>query len=517
MKNLPTSLLLLLVAMSVTNCQCPGDDDDGSTTGPGPIVRNHEIPIFLGNRLNDFHLDKTYYAGPRVARFKLTFEFIVPGGTVGWREGVTLRLLDMGGNELESFDRTTPRIDGPFESEFIEGNAARIEVTSGGTIVNLDGEARLEVRRVELELLDDDVASVPFALEPGREIIALSQETRNGSQEYTFDVPDDYILTSVYVSPFNDSVFNNVGASMAVGVDAPSTSFMAPVDTDTGLYHELNAPPGSQLSISVRMGFATHYWIVIQRVASLHDVVAEMDETLTPGQARIFDRGEFEDTVRDFDPTNQPHYRQQSEYIQPRQTYPGRIRELSVLASARALDATEGYLRFDDIDLFHSYDSLRDVDIHFADDCDRAYSGSQHIVMFLNQLDSPVFGGFTFFHEWAHRDYAMLDEYVDVELSILFSTPIDWNTVMASFFASEFCSYNNHANAPSVANYPADSNWSYLASLYGILPPGPAALGLYPQNQASYFDVLNKLEQLMSFNEITNDWDAVEVAHEECP
>lgn len=494
--------------------------------------------IPLGNVDNVILIRKTYYAGPNVTKFRLAFRFVSPEDE-DWPANLKFCLTDASSLVvLKSFTRDINRINKLFWSDEISGNTVGILLTSEDKrLSNITGYPRLEIDSVEtwhthdLALREPKVSNA-LKLYMGGEVIAFFADV---TAEHFFyadipQYPSNWLpITSIYISPFAPNHNNLLEPELTYsGGSFSSAAFtVKPQSGDAGIYHEFPRV-NEKVCIQVRAKKTGHYLLTVQNLRWLHSgVVTEWDHSFdgkTPPKINdkpvinsingISDKGDF---------TKVYEY-QLNQYINDSaSSYSRRFKEMFTFASSRALAASEGYLRFSSTDLYHATDPFRDVDLYIKD-CtsdvsqtspsycyDRENSNinghpclNYRINLYRKDLNEPYSGGYILHHEWGHYDYGMFDEYLD-QYGTEDTLP-SWaacpNSIMGTSRNFEFCSYLNHKTATGV---PAGQNpaWEFLTMRYGIMLPNIPLPGVYPQNQATYLDVLHKLEDLI---EITHHY-----------
>jgi hypothetical protein len=474
-------------------------------------------PIELGNGANFVNVDKTFFLGHRVERFRVKFRVINPGRTANWPAGLTLRLGPNGGVSENFPSGQPPQLppmepDGSFWSREFPTNFLTIKVGSGPASIGFDGGApRVEIVAVERHILPGvDRNDLPTAstgarrnaltLEQGEETIAF---TPGIDEALHFRIPGPSVprTQSLYISPrsvtLNNSVSLRVHLSTRgfVGPDT-NTSWLEPAPGDTGIYTEFTTPQGQDMFATV---VASAMAPSLIRHAS---VVEGFENIVMERDAQMLDAPDINvSAIRGSVNEQNPFNGQIADYLLPTKAdFNRRIRETLTIATAYALDASDGQLRFASADLHQNISPTRNVDIQFSvcrnTPC-RANAGFTRISMFdTDVMTDPQGAGRVFHHEWGHWEYGLPDEYLDVTgpPPVMFSDAIDPNSLMGTDGSTEFCTANNHLWAPGAVGA-EDSCWTQLMAQYQSVTLGPAP---FPSlSHARYLDVLHKLEGLV--------------------
>src|SRR5262245_4646476 len=173
------ALALVIVPLTlVTGCTSP--------SAPDPIVQTYH-PIELGNQGNFVNIDKTFFLGHRVERFRLRVRLVNPGFAAQWIPGIAISLGPPGAS-LQQFQDVPADAepDGSFWTQEFASNFVVIRIRSGGTLVNFQGgQPRFEIVAVERYFLPGvDRNDLPTAstgarrnaltLSRGEDVIAFS-------------------------------------------------------------------------------------------------------------------------------------------------------------------------------------------------------------------------------------------------------------------------------------------------------------------------------------------------------
>ena len=304
---------------------------------------------------------------------------------------------------------------------------------------------------------------------------------------------------SLYVSPRSLTLNNSVSLRVhltTIGFVNPDANvpWLEPVSGDTGVYTEFTTPQGQDMFVTVVASAMAPYLIRHAWLAErFENIVMERDAQMQA--APDIDVG----VIRGSSTEQSPFSAQIADYLQPQADFNRRIRETLTIATAFALDASDGQLRLASADLHENISPTRNVDIQFSvcrtSPC-RANAGFTRISMFNTDVNNPPGAGRTFHHEWGHWEYGLPDEYLDVSgpPPVQFSDAIDPNSVMGTSASTEFCTANNHLWAPD-AGGEEESCWTQLTTQYPSVTLGPAPLPNLSHGR--YLDVLHKLEALV--------------------
>lgn len=493
-------------------------------TQPPPPTTTFEtfVSIPLGNGSNAVSIAKPFFLGHRVESVRLRVRFHIPNRTNHWINGVTLRVREAGATGVvQQFANlpTTAAADGSFWTRRFNGNAVWISIFSSGIIGFDGGQPEFQIlevdRRFEPATSRDDVPAANLAgdnhlnLSPGHEAIAHTPGTSE-SQHFAINT---WAYTSqrfaIYASPFLPDLGNDVGLrlSLSVPVASPNgvipATFRSPSDEgvwerpaggDSGIYYEFVVPPKTpHVLITVNSALRAPYFLSVNRVRKIfYNVVMERDEEIgTPAATNDL-------ALRNLTSNEFPYGWQLADFLPENPNIDQRIEDVTVLASAYMLDASDGMFRFGGAKLYRNISWSRNVDVQFKKGEGRANAGAFKITMFEDdELQEPLGGGWTFHHEWGHWEYNMPDEYIDVSgpPPLDFSLEVDPNSVMGTRATTEFCHEDNHQWTEDAGNADEESMWQLLVDQYEVLP-GQDSGGL---NQGRYLDVLNQLNKLLEF------------------
>lgn len=482
----------------------------GPPSAPSPTVTTY-YPIELGNQSNFLRVDKTFFLGHRVERFRLKVRFVNPGRTAQWIPGVTLLFESPGG--FQRFQSLPPDadMDGSFWTQEFTTNFTNIRIGSNN-IVDFDGgQPRFEIVAVERHFLPgvdrDDLPTAStgarrnaLTLLRGDDVIAFSPGLAE-AQHYRIPVATTPRTQSLYISPRTLSLNNSIGLKVHLSTTGfvfpdANVTWIEPAPGDSGIYTEFTRTAGQDTFVTVVSTVIAPYlirqtWLVEQ----FEDIVMERD-----GQMRAAPDIDL-NPIRGDASQDMPFNAQIADYLQGSADFDRRIRETVAVASAFALDASDGQMRFRSAELHRNIRATRNVDVQFSicatPPC-RANAGFSRISMFNTDLSNPASAGRTVHHEWGHWDYGLPDEYVDVSgpPPTLFSDAIDPNSLMGTSASTEFCTANNHRWAAD-AGGEEESSWTQIADQYPGVAPAPVTFSTLSHGR--YLDVLHKLEALLSY------------------
>lgn len=486
-----------------------------SQSTPSPVTSTY-YPIELGNGSNHVQVRKRFFLGHRVERFKLRVRLVNPGRTNPWPAGISLSFVsNQGGFQQFSGPPATTETDGSFWTQEFNANWTQIRLGSNG-IVSFDaGQPRLEILGVERHFSPGvDRESVPtptFAVDDpthqrlirGSDIIGFSPGVVE-TQHYVIPVSTSPRLGSIYISPRLLSLNNDMGIKMHrsstgfVAWDA-NVTWIEPAPGDSGIYHEFTQPANQRVFVTV-VGTAIgpyliqHTWLV-ERFGG---IVMERDAQMAA--APVIDVA----AIRAGAGTQAPFNSQIANFLHETADFDRRILETMVLASAFALDGSNGQMRFRSAELHRDIDFWRNVDVQFSicasasNPACRANAGGFRIDLFTLDLGEPISGGGTFHHEWGHWDYGLPDEYIDVTLppptDFTSSLVVDPNSLMGTQATTEFCTPQNHISSQVTGG--ADSSWTQIQNQYAGVIQHP--LVNTSMSHGRYLDVLGKLDVLFT-------------------
>lgn len=491
---------VLAAAFAVANCQsCPSGPPSPNT----PIY----YALALGNQSNFVNLRRDFFLGHRVERFRLRVRFVNPGRSAQWLPGITLSFVGDGGFQQLQGLPAGAAADGSFWTDEFTANRTEIRIGSGGIVDFEAGQPRFEILEVERHFdpgIDREAVPVTSStVDPafarllrGDDVIGFSPGVVE-TQHYLILSSLTPRQAALYLSPFLLSTHHDMGIKIHLSTtgfvawDAP-VNWIEPSPGDSGIYHEFTQ--GNQHTfvtvVSTLIGpYLIRYNWLVER---FDGIVMERDEQM--GAAPDIDL----DALRAGAGQGSPYNAQLADFLRGSADFDRRIRETLAVASAFALDGSNGQMRYRGAELHRDIATFRNVDVQFAicddaadPDC-RANTSWTRISMFTLDLTDPVGAGWTFHHEWGHWDYGLPDEYLDVAgpPPALSSLAIDPNSLMGTAAATEFCTPDNHRWAED-AGGEEDSSWTQIEDQYGDVDPGAVAFSRL--SQARYLDVLNNL------------------------
>jgi hypothetical protein len=487
----------------------------GPSCSPGPTtpeVRTY-YPIELGNLSNFVNIDRSFFLGHRVERFRLKLRLVNPGRSAQWISGLTVSLGQSPGVFQQQFQSLPAgaEADGSFWTQEFTTNVLLIQIRSGGAIVSFDGgQPRLEIVAVERHFLPNvNRTDLPTAssgarrnvltVERGVDAIAFTPGL-DEALHYRIPAASAPQTQSLYISPRALSLNNSVGlrvhlsTSGFVSPDA-NTTWVEPDSGDSGIYREFTTPAGRDMFVTVVSSAMVPYLVSHSSlVERFENIVMERDGMMRA--APDIDLG----TIRGAASQQQPFNAQMADYLQAQADFDRRIRETLTIATAFALDATDGQMRLGSAELHRNIRGTRNVDIQFAicgtPPC-RANAGSSRISMFDVDVNNPASAGWTLHHEWGHWEYDLPDEYLDLTgpPPVMFSLATDANSLMGTSASTEFCTPNNHIWAMG-AVAEMDSSWTQIIDQFPGVTLGPRP---FPNlSHGRYLDVLNRLQGLVT-------------------
>lgn len=486
-----------------------------------PIVETY-YRFELGNRENFLNgRGINIFLGHRVERFRLKVRFVNPGRSAQWIPGVNLSFVsnNSGFQQFSSLPAGADP-DGSFWTQEFTTNWTEIRIGSGGGVIGFDGgRPRFEIVAIERHFRSgsdrDDVPST-VANDPtvtddrtfqrlGRnEVLGFSPNVSE-AQHYFINSGTAPRLESLYISPRLLSTNNSTGLKIHIsntGFVHPeaNVTWIEPEQGDTGIYTEFINTPGQDTFITVVNTVLTPYLIQHAWLSQLfQNIDMERDENMDAAPA-VDVAG-----IRNAVSHDNPFHVQLADFIRENGTFDRRINEALTIASAFALDASNGQFRYRSANLHRDIDFFRNVDVQFSicndpndPDC-RANASGTRISMFTLDLNDPVGAGWTFHHEWGHWDYGLPDEYLDINgppPSSLSSDAIDANTVMATSDATEFCTPQNHFWAED-AGGEEESCWTQIDDQYAV---DASVITFGDLSYSRYLDVLHSLQRKITLN-----------------
>jgi hypothetical protein len=424
----------------------------------------------LGNGVNAVRTSKPVFLGHRVSRFRLRMRVEIPNRTMDWVSGLQLTVGETASSPPQLFldlpAGAAP--DGSFWTDWIDGNRTWLSLFSPGLVSFDGGSGRLELLGFERELEPgaartdvppaDPASEDALHLTLGYEAIGISPEMGEETQHFAISVWNGSHpqVVGIYVSPFLPSLWNDTGVEVGISVQGfksagESGGWIRPEPGDTGVYQEIVVPPQTRtLFVTAKSAIRNPYLLSAQALqGAFSDIVIERSGGFSSLSA--VDLNDLESNTN----AENPYGKNFADFLAGQAAVDRRIAESVVIASAHALDASDGSFRFGGVRLHRSFDSLRDVDVRIENRAGRAHvqSRNNHFVLFRGDVVDPIAGGWTFHHEWSQYEYEMPDEYVDVQgpPPLLFAQAIDANSVMGTRRASEFCYQANHLHSPSTA------------------------------------------------------------------
>jgi hypothetical protein len=507
-----------------------------------PTVFNDTISVDLGANRNNLCIDKMLYMGYKVESFKISFRLNNKNdfSLLSWPSQLVFNILRADGTIIQSFNSKNCSSNTVYTtSASIMGNVVRLRITTNGRFADLsEFGANIEIVNLTCEF---NTKSKPNSLDfiqlyPGVEIIVFSPLSSAKTNCFYALLPAAKQTISLYLSPYKRQTYHKVNPKLGYNIQKSSNSktlnmksWLSPKGYDTGIYEELNGNYQSPrlMCLTVTTSKPSFFYLTIQTIKESFGtvdkpIVVEMDGGLDGDNAPLI-TGALDKAMVDAIRTCMKYTENIGEYIQDNATYNRRVKETLVIACASMLAATEGYLRFNNINFYHSIDPFRDADIIYDAACGRglAYFWNitgpfQKINMHINYLNNPASGGVVLLHEWGHYKFKIFDEYIDDKNSS--SHIVDPNSLMGdNYKTSEFCTGLNHQSNGDLGNIGPDPAWKNLQTGFGISPPRPPySLEQYPQNQSSYLDVLHKLEELVHIKDFPNKNHKTPSSHPKC-